>query len=333
MKTILLSILFSVVASSTLMAQDDLYFKPRSKAEKDKQKLERQERLRMQRDYYDDEPAYYCGSNRNVDEYNRRGKYATSRVAISSDSVASDVIDFIPGDGKYPQKMDTLMLAQINDSIATKSKKRHDNQYDEDDYRYSRRMAMYDDFYAPYWAPWHSWYFGVRPFYDPFWSFYDPWFDDPWFWHHHYAWGYPYYWNDPFYWGWGYPYRPIVVVGGYSRPVASHNHGNLSPRHGNFSGNSSARSMTRGVSSRQRTDTDTRSASSNFSGRRGTVASQRSTDNYRTTTRSYDNNTYSRSQSFSSSPFGGSRGGSFGGGSHGGSFGGGSRGGNFGGRR
>lgn len=41
------------------MAQDDLYFTPKKKAQASA----------------DTEPAYYVGSNRDVDEYNRRGKY------------------------------------------------------------------------------------------------------------------------------------------------------------------------------------------------------------------------------------------------------------------
>ena len=55
-----------IVAPVPALAQDDMYFSV------DKTELESKVE-----DASSDEPTYYCGSNRDVDEYNRRGKLAS----------------------------------------------------------------------------------------------------------------------------------------------------------------------------------------------------------------------------------------------------------------
>lgn len=138
-----------------LHAQDDMYFTP-TKVDKNA----------PQTDW--DAPAYYSGSDRDVDEYNRRGNY---RV-IGKDSLGNDIIEFSTND---------------------------------DDFTYTKRMSRYDDFYGGY-DPWLYTYRGWRglyPWYDPW---FDPWFD-PWYygygWRSWYGWYDPWFYG----WGWGRPYR------------------------------------------------------------------------------------------------------------------------------
>ena len=135
-KLFLLSLLVGLMPLCSV-AQDDMYFS--AKKDKATKKIEAK---------INDTPAYYSGSKRDVDEYNRRG--LNSYYQNIEDSASADVIDFY---GNTP------------DSIyGTKSKKnisRFSGYDDDDDYSYYRRMRWFDD--------------------DFFWA-YDPWYwDDPWF--------------------------------------------------------------------------------------------------------------------------------------------------------
>lgn len=332
-----------IATATTAFAQDDLYFMSKKKEAKTSQRANSSTEVVI-----DNSPVYHSGSNRNIDEYNRRGSFA-SRIDMVSDSTGNDIIDFIPGDGTYPDSISLEELQKLleKDSLAQSTRKAAKESYDnaEEDYSISRRMSRFDDFYA--WGPWRyrSW------FYDPwYYGYYDPWYYNSWRWH--YSWYDPWYnpwyydpWHyDPWYWHGGYgPWYPgggIVHVRGGN---GTRNHGKFDPGMRGIATNGS-HNVSRGVQERARQDNTTRSNTSrsgNFSGRRGTTAttstSRTSTQTQTQSTRStYDNTpSYTPSRSNTSSGFSG---GGFGGGSShssGGSFGGGGSrgGGSFGGRR
>ena len=157
MKKLLLIILAVVMAPIGMMAQDDMYYVPK-KSDKVKKTEAQKEVL--------DEPK---PMNMSVDEYNRRHMKSSYEV-IGTDSVGNDIIEFTPGDGSYP-KVDTVFV--------------YKNYTDEDDYYYSARMGLFDDYYG-WWNPYLYGYLGYRwghyfgcwyPWYHP-WAYglYDPWF-------------------------------------------------------------------------------------------------------------------------------------------------------------
>lgn len=192
------SYLLGAMSLTSVAQDDDLYFVPKKSSVEVKT-----DRYGLPKD------TYYVGSDRSVDEYNRRGK--STYEVIDGDSTKVDVIDFSSEKGVYP------------DSLV------------QEDYKLSKKMTRFEDYNAgekaAYWSGykdgrtdlrWHSpWYYSYYGWYDP-WYFrpwYDPWYD-PWFYGYagwdpwYYRWGYPYrYWG----YSWGYPY----VHGGYivSRPV------------------------------------------------------------------------------------------------------------------
>lgn len=199
-------ILLAALAASQLLtaqAQDDLYFVP-SKKNVAKERASRIERMAVDRE------AYYSGSHRSVDEYNRRTWRNGSSVEMIGDSLMSDVIDFTAVEGVYPDS-----AAQSADS----------------DFQLTRHMARWDG-YTPadaYWQgysdarddvrtySWHSpWYYS---------TYWDPWYDS-WYWHNWYnPWYYSSWhwggWYDPWYYGgWGYPY-----YGYYGGWYGGHHHG------------------------------------------------------------------------------------------------------------
>lgn len=154
-KLLLLSSIIMMCACGA-WAQDDMYFTPSKKA-KEAAKAE----------YEKARETYYCGSERDIDEYNRR----------------------------YGHDVPSSYVTLLDDSTATAQ---------EDDYCYSRRMERFDDgrpvvlnvyvndpwYYNPWYDPWFhdSWYFsswnrwgwyGTR-WYAGGWGWYGPWYD-PWF--------------------------------------------------------------------------------------------------------------------------------------------------------
>ena len=90
---LLLSVLIGAMPLTMAAQDDDLYFTPKrgSKTEAPA-RFDRETRER---------PTYYCGSNRNVDEYNRRGKLKSYYQKIGTDSLGNDIIEFREGDGTY----------------------------------------------------------------------------------------------------------------------------------------------------------------------------------------------------------------------------------------
>ena len=339
--------------ASTAFAQDDMYFTPRKKTAEEKAKEAKMKEMREAyvRNHVLDN-TFYIGSSRDIDEYNRRGKAAGTNASAEG----NDVIDFQTGTGEYPDTlaMDTMMLAQYNDSLAllngefeAKERSRfndyNDYAYDADDFIYSRRLHGFYDYYGPYWGPWRHtyydpWYYG---YYDPF---YDPWYD-PWYY------GYGYYgyagWYDPWYYGsWRYPYYygygwgPTFIGGGHivSRPnnvvngprtvygTANHNGSRNVAYAGNNAGTRVAtrgtRNMTSSIASHDRVNNrTTQPARSIYNTNTNTNRTTTTTTN--TTSRSYSAPSTSSFSSGGGSSFGGGGGGSIssgarGGGGHGG---------------
>ena len=142
MKKIILLLALCGLSTLSMTAQDDdLYFTPK-KSHKAKA-------------FDDNTPAYYVGSNRAVDEYNRRGKFRSSYQKIDGDSI-SDVIDLQAGDGLYPDS--TYVDSDFAETLTKKRAQGY--RYDDDDFEYTRRMSRWDGFYGPWYAGWHSpfWY-------------------------------------------------------------------------------------------------------------------------------------------------------------------------------
>ena len=110
-----------IALPQTMSAQDDdLYFVPK----KTSAPQVAQDRFGMPKD------TYYSGSDRSVDEYNRRLK---SRVEVlDGDTTKSDIIDFSAEKGVYP---DSLQI---------------------EDYKLTKRMSRFDDYRladnASFWA-------------------------------------------------------------------------------------------------------------------------------------------------------------------------------------
>ena len=269
MKKLLLFSMLVLALPQTMSAQDDdLYFVPKKVSAPEVA----QDRFGMPKD------TYYSGSDRSVDEYNRRFK---SRVEVlDGDTTKNDIIDFSAEKGVYP---DSLQI---------------------EDYKLTKRMSRFEDYRladnAAFWAGydagrrdwgWHSpWYYSSYGWYDPWyyssWRWYDPWYDP---WYYGYA-G----WYDPWYyrpgWGWGwswrYPYyRPhyVVISGGGRRHSGYIGTGSIrrdgttygyGGRRGVIAGNSSRMSSLRERASRlggssYSSGNTRRSGSGNFSGYRG----------------------------------------------------------------
>jgi len=308
-KLLLISLLIGAMPMSIAAQDDDMYFVPKKKSVS----AASQDRYGMPKD------TYYCGSNRDVDEYNRR--YISRVEDLDGDSTKLDIINFDERKGVYP------------DSLS-------------EEYTYTKKMSRFDGYQLAannaFWAGydagrrdmiWHSpWYYSSFAWYD---SWYDPWY---WPWYYRWRWG----WYDPWFydyagwygpWGWRYRpyyYRPVfVVIGG--RGHRGHYMGTGTLRRDGRSSRIGYRAVSgnpsRMSSLRERANAmggyrsygsgnSVRNRTGNFSGYRGGTS------------------TYGGSRS--SGSFGGSRGGgSFGGSRGGGSFGGGGSrgGGSLGGKR
>ncbi len=312
----LLSLLVGTLPFTAAAQDDDLYFTPKKGAA-----VENHAELRSTVE----PPTYYSGSNRDVDEYNRRGKLKSYYQKIGTDSLGNDVIEFHAGDGTYGAAADTS-------TVYPGSATYYD---DENDYAYTRRMGMYDDYYGWY-NPYYYGYWG-GPYWSARYGWYDPWFDgwyDPWFYGSWYGWGSPY-WHHYGWWD-----RPIYGGGGpryhaYNGVTGTRNHGPGSFGRSGYS-NSNFGGY-RGNTTSTRSNNQRYTGGTNFGGQRRSTTTNNS--------RSYSNSDFGRSNN-SGSNFGGMRSGSFsggssfgggggfsGGGSRGGGFSGGGGGGHFGGRR
>ena len=300
-KLVLISMLIGAMPLAMMAQDDDLYFVSKKKSSSV---------VEVSQDHFGlPKDTYYAGSNRDVDEYNRRFR---SQVEQLGDSSKVDVINFSAEKGVYP------------DSI-------------NEDFKLTKKMARFDEYQldSAYWAGYQTgrdtWWGWHSPWYYSRWGWYDPWYYPyygNWWWNDPWYYGYAG-WYDPWYWGWDYPYpyRPVVVIGGGPRRVNTIGTGSLrrngstyGSHRGGYFGNSSRYSSLRqraNAMSGGRTyssGNSIRSGSGNFSGYRGSNSSSRGS--------------FGGGGGFSGSRGGG---GSFGGSRGGG--GGGSRGGGFGGRR
>lgn len=300
-KLLLISVLFGLMPLSMAAQVDDLYFVPKKKSA-----------TKVTDNYGLPREVYYSGSDRSVDEYNRRVSHYD---LIAKDSTLNDTIHFSAEKGVYPD-------STLNE-----------------DFEITRKMSRFDDyriadneaFWAGYEAGrydwgWHSpWYYTRFGWYDPW--YYHWYWNDPWYYSGYYGWdggwyGFGYY---PFYSSWYGPWyydRFYYYGGGYIGRVhsASTIGGGTIRRdglsYGRHQSSSIARNSSRMSEVRRRT----------MSGHTGYSQSNASRSNSVRSGRSQNSTIYNtpRSSSNNSGGFGGSRSsGSFS--SGGGSFGGGSR--------
>ena len=321
-KIALLALLIGTMPLS-MQAQDDMYLIP-SKSKKVANSFV----------VTKDSEVTYSGSDRDVDEYNRHGKFWSHYQKIGSDNRGNDIIEFQKGRGIYPDStyIDTTFVGQYYDTMI-----------DDDDYRYTQRMSRWDGYYDPwfytsrhwrsypYWRAGWGWY---NPWYYGYAGYYDPWYD-PWYAGYGYPYAYGYYgygWGSPYYYsryyGWaGYPVRYVYRTG-HTGTLTYYDRSNFRPYYG------------RGYDSpnrNRRYGRDVRRYDNqyNSSGNTVTFGSRRPSPRYdsptnsgrRNTTPTFQGPTRTPSGSFGSGSFGGgtSPRGSSGGFHGGGSFGGGRR--------
>ena len=317
-KLLLISVLFGLMPLSMAAQVDDLYFVPKKKSA-----------TKVTDNYGLPREVYYSGSDRSVDEYNRRVSHYD---LIAKDSTLNDTIHFSAEKGVYPD-------STLNE-----------------DFEITRKMSRFDDyriadneaFWAGYEAGrydwgWHSpWYYTRFGWYDPW--YYHWYWNDPWYYSGYYGWyggwyGFGYY---PFYSSWYGPWyydRFYYYGGGYVGRVhsASTIGGGTIRRdglsYGRHQSSSIARNSSRMSEVRRRT----------MSGHTGYSQSNASRSNSVRSGRSQNSTIYNtpRSSSNNSGGFGGSRssgsfssgGGSFSSGGSRSTGGGGGGGGRVGGRR
>ena len=192
MKKLFLFLAFAGVMPLSALGQDDVYFTPAKSVSKNS------------RENY---PTYYRGSNRSVDEYNRRGRLKSYYQKIGTDSLGNDIVTYQRMSGVSPDSIyiDTAYVYPGSASF-------------DDDYAYTRRMSRWDGFYDPLfygayrWGSWYNawyapWYYGYGSWYgayDPWYYGYTGWYD-PWYYgysgYYGYGWGYPYYYGSRYYAG------------------------------------------------------------------------------------------------------------------------------------
>ena len=170
MKKLFLFLAFAGVMPLSALGQDDVYFTPAKSVSKNSR---------------ENSPTYYRGSNRSVDEYNRRGRLKSYYQKIGTDSLGNDIVTYQRMSGVSPDSIyiDTAYVYPGSASF-------------DDDYAYTRRMSRWDGFYDPWFYGayrWGSWY---NAWYDPWYYGYGSWYGayDPWYY------GYTG-WYDPWYYG------------------------------------------------------------------------------------------------------------------------------------
>ena len=299
---------------------DDLYFTPKKTVEKVTY------RYGMPKD------TYYVGSDRNVDEYNRRS--FSHYEPINNDSTVSDTISFTAEKGVYPS--DSIV---VEDFQLTKKMSRFD------DYRIADNAAFWAGYEAGrYDWGWHSpWYYGRYGWYSgwyDYWYYYDPLFYGSWAYTGYYGWYSPWAWSwyDPYwyggwYYGGYYPYYGYIGGGGRYHSPSNIGGGTIhrdGSTYGGYRKYSSAHIASHAGELRNRT------VSGNArSGRVDRTSSRTYSNNSRySNNSSYNSGSYNSSRSSSSGGFsGGSRSSSGGGGFSGGGARSGGGGGRVGGRR
>lgn len=305
MKKLILMTMAALLSVPVLAQDDDLYFTPKKDATVKAAK-----------------ETYYSGSDRNVDEYNRRGNYRQGTAAVDD----SDVVFFDDEKGEYPDSVGNVKRQ--------KSYSERYNDIDDDDYTYSRELNRWYGFYDPWLCSrFYGWY---SPFYSPFYSWYDPWYY-PYYggWYGYYnPWYYSYYggWYDP--WWHGGPHYAWHVgpahhgFGGVGAGYSNRGHVNTSAGAGTGYAN---RGTARPVGGNVYNDIAKRNQSSRQIVSSSRTVGSRQVGTNTNSSRSTFSQPYRSSGNSSTFSSGGSRGfsgGGFGGGSRGGGFsGGGGRGG------
>lgn len=327
MKKLILFTLLLGMMPYKMLAQDDMYILPSNLPTAKKSTVRTNDR-----------EVTYSGSDRDVDEYNRRGKYWSHYQKIGTDNRGNDVIEFQKGRGVYPDStyIDTTFVGKYYDTMI-----------DGDDFEYTSRMSRWDGYYNPWFYSSYRW--RAYPYWRAGWGFYDPWYDpwyygyagfyDPWYssWYggygypyaygyYGYGWGSPYYYSR--YYGWtGYPVRYVYRTG-HTGTLTYYDRSNYRSSYGRgYDSPNRNRRYSRDV---QRYDNRYNSSGNtvNFGSRRPNSRYDSPTNSgRRNTTPTFQGPTRSSSGSFGSGSFGGgtpARGSS--GGFHGGgSFGGGRR--------
>lgn len=226
-RTLFAASLLLALPFSTWAQDDDMYFvsKKKDKKEQTEQKTTVQpvRYVPVEIVYADESQPDVSGSNRDIDEYNRRGK---SSVQAGTGQLVENP------DGTFSYRVsanDTLYVVNDTTAITTSylandlySQGYSEGYRDGEDFAYSRRLGRfgyssiyaspwYYDCYDPYY--WNSWYWG-----DPYWGYYG--------WHRPYwgyagiGWGYGgwygYWGYDPYWYGGYYGYhRPHHYGGGH----------------------------------------------------------------------------------------------------------------------
>lgn len=309
MKKLILSSLLLGMLPISMMAQDDMYMIPSHPTTS----------VRNSSSMNQADEVTYSGSNRDVDEYNRKGQFWSHYQKIGTDQSGNDVIQFQKGRGVYPDStyIDTTFVGKYYDTIV-----------DDNDYRMTNRMSRWDGFYDPWFYSSYGW---GSPYWSSRWGFYDPWFygysgwNNPWYggyagwydpWYsgyygygypYGYGWGYPYsYWYGGGY-GWGgYPYA-YSYRSGHTGTLDYYDRSNYSGGNRRYNTGVQSKGLTRGTTIYE--NSSSRSNNVEFGSRRST-----------TPTPSYgqSNSTFGNTRSYSpapSSPSSGSFGGGFSGGS------------------
>ena len=182
MKKLILLTLVSAFSLSLMAQDDDMYFVPT-----------KENVAKEARKYGMPQNVYYSGSNRSVDDYNRRAQFSSP-----VDSTGNDIIDFSAVRGVYPDSAYSQPVENDDD--------------------YTPSEAYWDGYRAGRWSsPWYNtWYSWYDPwYYDSWWYWNDPFYYSSW-----YGWRYPYYystWYSPRYYGYHYYGGSYISRGGSSR--------------------------------------------------------------------------------------------------------------------
>ena len=224
-KLILISLLIGALPLSMVAQDDDLYFVPKKKSNVEK----------VADKYGLPRETYYSGSNRSVDDYNRRmSKYEPI------DSASSDIIDFDGKLGVYPDSLEDFNL--------TKKMERFDDYSlsDNEAYWAGYQQARSDMlWHSPWYYRTYGWYNWYDPWYYTSWhlGLYDPWYYGPYSWYYggwYGGWWDP--WYNSLYYGyyWGYPYYgynyAYYGVGGRNLRSYNDHAGTINMRTGNMNG-------------------------------------------------------------------------------------------------
>jgi hypothetical protein len=224
-KLILISLLIGALPLSMVAQDDDLYFVPKKKSNVEK----------VADKYGLPRETYYSGSNRSVDDYNRRmSKYEPI------DSASSDIIDFDGKLGVYPDSLEDFSL--------TKKMERFDDYSlsDNEAYWAGYQQARSDMlWHSPWYYRTYGWYNWYDPWYYTSWhlGLYDPWYYGPYSWYYggwYGGWWDP--WYNSLYYGyyWGYPYYgynyAYYGVGGRNLRSYNDHAGTINMRTGNMNG-------------------------------------------------------------------------------------------------